>query len=587
MPSGFFRAFSKDLRWKMILPVPLIVIASIIIIWIFIPNMMARNATDEAIENGLRIADQFKVIRGYYTANVIKKVVVEGSMSPAINHRDDDNAIPLPATFIHDISALLQEKDTNVNLYSAFPFPNRSERQLDAFQQEAWDYLVRNPEETFSRNEVRDGQHIVRVAIADTMTAQGCVNCHNTRADTPKADWRLGDVRGVLEIAAVIDTQIANGLVMSNKMIGGAIIFGFVLIVITLLTTRSITRPLNGMTAAMKDLAAGDFDSEIPAQDRKDQLGSMAAALEVFRDQAQEKNRLDAERTADHEAQAQHAETTRQILEAFDEKVRTTLDSFVAVTEEMKTGAEKLADTADNTNNQVTDILSRSAQAADSAQSVASAAEELSASVEEVGSQVNRSTEAADEAVSQTEITNERVNSLSTSAQKIGEIVAIIQDIAEQTNLLALNATIEAARAGDAGKGFAVVASEVKSLAQQTGKATEEISGQITEIQDATNAAVEATATVGQTIKQINEIAVSVSGAVEEQSAATREIASSISHTADAVASVNMILEDVKSGARETDNEAETVQAGSLKIAEELAALRQQINAFLDEIKAA
>lgn len=583
LPNGL----SQDLRWKLILPVPILVVLSIVVVWYFVPKMVAQNATNASITNGQQIAEQFKIIRGYYTRNIVRKAVTSGSMTPSITHQDEPNSIPLPATFIHDVSALLQESETNVNLYSAYPFPNRAERQLDEFQQAAWDFLSENPTETFSQNEVRDGQEIVRVAIADTMSAQGCVNCHNSRPDTPKADWQLGDVRGVLEVNSVIDAQIIDGLALSNKVIGGAIIFGMLLITITFVMTSSVTKPLNVMTQAMKRISGGDLDSDIPARDRKDQIGFMAAAVEIFRDQAREKMQLDSEQQSRLEAREAHSVRVTEILESFDHKVRAMLENFDRVANDMKAGAIKLTSTAEHTNSQIGVILSKSEIATENNQSVASAAGQLSASVEEIGQQVTRSTEAAEEAMDQTGVANDRVNGLSTSAQKIGKIVAIIEDIADQTNLLALNATIEAARAGESGKGFAVVANEVKSLAEQTGKATEEISGQIADIQSATDAAVDATTVVGRTIKEINDITVGVAGAVEEQSAATHEIASSISQTAEAVSSVNSILDEIKSGAIETNNEAGNVQAGSVRIEEELDALRGQINQFLENIKAA
>ena len=578
---------SRDLRWKLILPVPIIVVLAIALTWYAVPKLVAQNATNATINNGQQIAEQLKVIRGYYTRNVVRKAVATGSMTPSITHRDEPNSIPLPATFIHDVSALLQETETNVNLYSEYPFPNRADRQLDPFQQAAWDFLVENPTETFSRNEERDGQQIVRVAIADTMIAQGCVNCHNSHPDTPKSDWQLGDVRGVLEVTSVIDAQIANGLALSNKVIGGAAIFGVLMILMTFAMTNSVTSPLNGMTEAMNKLAEGDLDSDIPARDRKDQIGSMASAVEIFRDQARTNAKLDTEQKTHQAEREAHSEHITNILQEFDQKVRVLLDRFGGVSGNMKDSAETLAGAAENTNTQIADIFGKSAVATENNQSVASAAEELSAAVEEIGQQVTQSTKASEDAMSQTDIASERVTGLSASAEKIGEIVAIIENIADQTNLLALNATIEAARAGEAGKGFAVVASEVKSLAEQTGKATEEISGQILDIQSATSAAVDATTEVGRTIKAINDITIGVAGAVEEQSAATREIASSIAQTADAVSSVNSILDGIKSGASDTKTDAENVRAGSFQIAEELDALRGQINQFLEDIKAA
>src|SRR5262245_44858539 len=182
-----------SLAWRMIVPIPLAVIAAIAAIWLLVPRIIANNAIAQAILASRNTADQFKTIREYYTANVVDKIVAEGTFTASSNYKDDPKAIPLPATMTHDLSALLTKQDTAIDLYSKFPFPNRKNRQLDAFQQEAWDYLVRNPTDSYSRNEMRNGKQVVRVAVADIMAVQACVNCHNTTAASPKKDWKLGD----------------------------------------------------------------------------------------------------------------------------------------------------------------------------------------------------------------------------------------------------------------------------------------------------------------------------------------------------------------------------------------------------------
>ena len=219
----------------------------------------------------------------------------DGTIRPSVDHKSNDKQVPLPATMIHDLSALLAKNDTTVNLYSRYPFPNRANRQLDAFQQEAWDHLTKNPGATFARNEVRDGRQIVRVAMADTMAVQACVNCHNTDAQSPKKNWNLGDVRGVLEVASVIDTQLANGAKLSNWIVFGAIVIGLILLAITLLTARSVTKPIGGIVKEIEKLSAGNHEVEIPGIDRKDEIGLMARSVVSFRDAAVEKARLEAE----------------------------------------------------------------------------------------------------------------------------------------------------------------------------------------------------------------------------------------------------------------------------------------------------
>jgi signal transduction histidine kinase len=268
-----------SLGWRLIAPILFAVIATIVAIWLLVPRMIAANATDQAVLSSRNIAAQIKTIREYYTENVIDKIVVDGTFKASPDYKRDGKAIPLPATMIHDLSALLTNQNTAINLYSMFPFPNRESRALDGFEQEAWDFLVRNPQQSYSRNEVHDGKHVVRVAVADTMSVQACVNCHNTTAASPKKDWKLGDVRGVLEIVSVIDSQLADGAALSRSIIIGAILIGLVLTGITLAVARSVTKPVGSLIGAMRKLAAGNFETALPGLGRSDEIGLLAVAF--------------------------------------------------------------------------------------------------------------------------------------------------------------------------------------------------------------------------------------------------------------------------------------------------------------------
>lgn len=185
-PQNDQTATGRGLAWRLIVPIPLALIVAVALAWLVIPRIIASNATSEAIRASEQVVAQFKLIRAYYTENVVNKLIRDGNIRPGIDHRANDKVVPLPATMIHDLSALLAKNDTSVNLYSKFPFPNRANRQLDAFQSEAWDFLTQNPKATFARNEVRNGRQVVRVALADTMAVQACVSCHNSDAQSPK-----------------------------------------------------------------------------------------------------------------------------------------------------------------------------------------------------------------------------------------------------------------------------------------------------------------------------------------------------------------------------------------------------------------
>ena len=274
----------KSLSWRLILPVPIAIILCVIAIALIFPKMMAENAKHEATRQGQQIADQFKTIRGYYTKNIIKKVVKSKDLKPSVNHKNEAGAVPLPATFIHDVSKLLAKKDMNVNLYSGYPWPNRKDRKLDDFQTKAWAFLTANPDKVYSKQQTVKGKEVVRVAVSDKMVAKGCVSCHNSKAHSPKTDWRLGDVRGVLEVATVIEPQLAAGNAIANKMIIAAVLIGIILTLVTILGVKSVTGPLLNTVNVMKRLAEGDNDVEVQGLKRQDEIGQMAGAVQVFKE---------------------------------------------------------------------------------------------------------------------------------------------------------------------------------------------------------------------------------------------------------------------------------------------------------------
>jgi len=348
-----------------------------------------------------------------------------------------------------------------------------------------------------------------------------------------------------------------------------------------------IVRPTMRMTEQMNTLAQGDLTVEISGLGRKDEIGDMANAVEVFKQNAVEREKLEAEQVEDRVAREERAAKVDDITKDFDGAVAGILKTVAAATTEMDATARAMTDTAQQTMERSTTVAAASEQASVNVQTVATASEELSSSIDEITRQVNESARITDEAVNQTEKTNQSVLGLNDAAQKIGDVVGLINDIASQTNLLALNATIEAARAGEAGKGFAVVASEVKNLANQTAKATEDIAAQITSMQEETNGAVAALQGVSTTIGKISEISSSVSAAVEEQSAATQEIGRNVDQAAKGTQEVTENITTVSEATSETGTAATQVLSASEELAKQADALKGTVEKFLTDVRAA
>jgi methyl-accepting chemotaxis protein len=352
--------------------------------------------------------------------------------------------------------------------------------------------------------------------------------------------------------------------------------------------SRNIAKPLASLKTKMERLAAGEIGLDISEAGRGDEIGGMGVAVKVFQDNAASLKRLQSEqKDLEAKAAAERKAVMQRMAQEFESAVGAIVGGVSSTAAKLQGSAQTMSSTAEDASRKATAVSAASEQASTNVQTVASAAEELSSSIAEISRQVAESTKIAGQAVTDAERTNTQVQALAEAAQKIGDVVKLINDIAGQTNLLALNATIEAARAGEAGKGFAVVASEVKSLATQTAKATEDISGQIKSIQSATSDSVRAIQGIGQTISQINEIATTIASAVEEQGAATKEIARNVQQASSGTSNVSSNITGVTQAVGKTGAAASEVLGASRELATQSDALRQQVSRFLNEIRAA
>jgi methyl-accepting chemotaxis protein len=433
-----------------------------------------------------------------------------------------------------------------------------------------------------------DGKPLIADLIAAARDGGGTVSYRFPRAGStqpePKVSW-----------AAPFDPwqwMIGTGVYVSDvdqaawdktlRLSGVALVVLLLAAGLSVVIIRGITGPLRHLTDCMTTLAGGNLDATVPDRDRGDEIGSMAGAVQVFKDNAREVQRLQAEQATQQRRNARRIQGEMLALtNALDEEVRSAIGRVSEQAETMHDSASRMAVSLGRSGQDTSSAAAASRDAAGNVDAVASAAEELSASIAEIASQVTSAARVAAQAVEEAEATNQRVAGLSHAASQIGEVLDMISDIAKQTNLLALNATIEAARAGEAGKGFAVVANEVKTLANQTAQATENIAAQIGGMQQATQGAVDAINGIGGVIAQLNEITATISAAVEQQSAATREIsqnAQAASHsTQSSAGSIDKVSEDTDA----TATLAEGVQHAADDVRARVGAMQETLEVII------
>ena len=450
-------------------------------------------------------------------------------------------------------------------------------------QEEFFDQTVQGP----------NIDQIKRMRIVATASIQQEFNTQNVTADHwyEQATIKIEQLKTVENrlgtdlLTLISDQQKAAHDAFITFLVLTLVILAVTTVVVGLMV-RAITRPVSSMTIAMTKLAGGDLNFDIPAIGCTNEIGQMADAVQVFKKRELKMQKMAKDRAVARDAAAKEKrQMMLDLATSFEGSIGGIVTGVSSAATQMHASAQSLSSTAEATSKQSEAVATASSNATNNVQTVAAAAEELSSSIQEISRQVSQSTQISGTAVIEVNTTNEKIQGLAQAANKIGEVVAMITDIADQTNLLALNATIEAARAGDAGKGFAVVASEVKNLANQTAKATEEISSQISNVQGATQEAVSAIGSIGSTIKEISKISSSIAAAVEQQGAATQEIARNVEMAANDTTEVSSNISGVTQAAGETGTSATKMLGASDDLSQQAKNLRTQVDSFLNQIR--
>jgi methyl-accepting chemotaxis protein len=549
---------TASLRWKLIVPIPAALIVAVVAAAFLVPRIIASNAIEVAVSNSEQIAHQFKTIRGYYTNNVVSKAVKDNKLKASFDHKTTDGAIPLPATFVQDLSELLADRDTTVSLYSVYPFPNRKDRKLDDFQQQAWKFLVANPKETFVRNETPNGRPVVRVAVSFAV-ARSVTNpisgITGAVARMMKGDYTAPvpgterkDEIGALAKAVVVfrdgATEAERQKTESERRVAAE----------REATTAKVMEDFDGAVSGIVQSAmAGDFSHRVPLDGKEGVLRNVSASMNAMCENVGEVFD-DLERVLAALAQG---DLTSRIAAEYQGAFARLKDNANAAAQrlsetmtEINGASAEVASAASEISAATTDLSQRTEQQAASLEQTTASMEQISATVKknaENAQQASRSAASTCEvAGSGGEVVGQAVAAMSRieeSSRKIADIIGVIDEIARQTNLLALNAAVEAARAGDAGRGFAVVASEVRSLAQRSSQAAKDITSLIGSSTSQVKEGVELVNRAGEQLKGIVQSIQGVAGIVSEIAAASAEQSTGIDQVNKALAQMDQVTQ--------------------------------------------
>ena len=578
-------AIRRSLFGSLIWPIPILVSVIGLALFLQLEHFVERKAVDDVMREDAGHLQALKRIRSFYNESVVRKITGTGELKTASDFRQRDKTVPYPATFLHEIAALANDGAHKFSLVSPYPFDNRKDRHLTAWEAEAWNYLQKNPEARFNKDIVIDGRDFVYVAVADTLAAQTCVDCHNSHPESTKRDWKLGDVRAVFGSTIPLD-EIAARMRDIRNWIFITLGTGFALATTAyLLLVRMARRRLMSAVNVLRKVVTG-ASTEVPANRVRDiETAEIYNAAHAFIEAQQQRMALERERLDGARDKEASAQTITVSANAFHASTAKTMVRLNALSEGLIGKALALDGAASTLSKRTMIAEAASSVTADEVATARTAANSLFQSISTMTTSSSQAMDVARNAAAETGRTQETMQALLDTTARVGRVIEAIHAIATQTNLLALNATIEAARAGDAGRGFSVVAQEVKSLANETARATEQISREIAAISDACNDVSSSFNQVTNIVDEMGRIVGSVSAAASGQSRWVDTILSNVNRVV--VASdqgVSAVL-DVGSATRDVEAVAKELRDLSQDVADDTSALDQDVKTFLHTVQ--